>query len=143
MKCVLIRYIFSTIFYFKKYNKNLNGCLWKQRTHKSIKIKIFPQCCVCFANRVPISSICNFQDRGPLLQGCRQPCDCAFNCLGARIGNPSKHTTSQKCRYNVAATSRRCSDIETTLLLRCVYARTMYLNNLLHCHKGIAHTMLL
>ena len=28
---------------------------------------------------------------------------------------PSKHTTSQKRRYNVAATSRRCSDVVATL----------------------------
>ena len=35
---------------------------------------------------------------------------------------PSKHTTSQKRRYNVAATSWRCSDVVTTLLRRCVFA---------------------
>ena len=33
---------------------------------------------------------------------------------------PSKHTTSQQLRYNVAATSRRCSDIVTTLFGRCL-----------------------
>ena len=35
---------------------------------------------------------------------------------------PSNHTTSQQRRYNIAATSRRCSDVVTTLLLRCVFA---------------------
>ena len=35
---------------------------------------------------------------------------------------PSKHTMSQKRRYNVAATSRRCSDVVTTLLRRCAFA---------------------
>ena len=36
---------------------------------------------------------------------------------------PSKHTTSQQRRYNVAATSRRCSDVVTTLFVRCVFAK--------------------
>ena len=35
---------------------------------------------------------------------------------------PDKHVTSQQRRYNVAATSRRCSDVVTTLLIRCVFA---------------------
>ena len=35
---------------------------------------------------------------------------------------PCKHTMSQQRRYNVAATSsRRCSDVVTTLLRRCVF----------------------
>ena len=33
---------------------------------------------------------------------------------------PSKHITMQQRRYNVAATSLRCSDVVTTLLGRCV-----------------------
>ena len=36
--------------------------------------------------------------------------------------HPSKHSQSQKRRYNVAATSRHCSDVVTTLLQRCVFA---------------------
>ena len=36
--------------------------------------------------------------------------------------SPNKHTTSQERRYNVAATSRRCSDVVTTLLRHCVFA---------------------
>ena len=36
---------------------------------------------------------------------------------------PSKPTTSQQRRYNVAATSRRCSDVVTTFLRRWVFAR--------------------
>ena len=32
------------------------------------------------------------------------------------------HTTSQQRRYNIAATSWRCSDVVTTLLWRCVFA---------------------
>ena len=35
---------------------------------------------------------------------------------------PSKHTASLQRRYNVAATSRRCSDVVTTLLRHCVFA---------------------
>ena len=35
---------------------------------------------------------------------------------------PSKHTTSQERRYNVAATSRRCRDVVSTLFGRCVFA---------------------
>ena len=35
---------------------------------------------------------------------------------------PSKHTTWLQHRYNVAATSRRCKDVVTTLLRRCVFA---------------------
>ena len=35
---------------------------------------------------------------------------------------PSKHTRSQERHYNVAATSRRCSDVVTTLLRCCVFA---------------------
>ena len=35
---------------------------------------------------------------------------------------PSKHTMSQQRRYNVAATSRRCSDVVTTFLRHCVFA---------------------
>ena len=35
---------------------------------------------------------------------------------------PSKHTTSLKRRYNVVATSWRCSNVVTTSLRRCVFA---------------------
>ena len=35
---------------------------------------------------------------------------------------PSKHTTSQQRRYNVAATSWHCSDVVTAFLRRCVFA---------------------
>ena len=33
-----------------------------------------------------------------------------------------KHTTSQQRRYNVAATSQRCSEVVTTLSGRCMFA---------------------
>ena len=39
--------------------------------------------------------------------------------------HPSKHTASQERRYSVAATSRRCSDIVTTLMQRFVFAGTL------------------
>ena len=35
---------------------------------------------------------------------------------------PNKYTTSLARRYNIATTSRRCSDVVTTLLQRCVFA---------------------
>ena len=35
---------------------------------------------------------------------------------------PSKHTTSQQMRYNVAATSWRCWNVVTTFWRRCVFA---------------------
>ena len=41
---------------------------------------------------------------------------------------PSKHTTSQRRRYNVAATSWRCSDVVTTFLRR-VCLLGMFLKN--------------
>ena len=35
---------------------------------------------------------------------------------------PSKHTTLLQRHYNVAATSRRCSDVVRMLLRRCLFA---------------------
>ena len=43
-----------------------------------------------------------------------------FHCLS--LHQPGKHTTSQKRRYNVAATSWRCSDVVTTLWRRYAFA---------------------
>ena len=34
----------------------------------------------------------------------------------------TKHTSCLQRRYNVAATSRRCSDVVPTLMRRCVFA---------------------
>ena len=45
--------------------------------------------------------------------------------LQVQLGYPSKHTTSPQRRYNVAATSRRCSDVVTTLWRRCVFTGTL------------------
>ena len=40
---------------------------------------------------------------------------------------PSKHTTSQESRYNVAATSRRCNDVVATLCVRWLNKSTYQL----------------
>ena len=40
--------------------------------------------------------------------------------------DPRKHTTSQQRRYNVTATSRRCSGVVTTLSGRCMLAGLPY-----------------
>ena len=46
---------------------------------------------------------------------------CGSNVSSIEGDRPKKHTTSQRRRYNVA-TSRRCSDVVTTLLGCCVFA---------------------
>ena len=60
-----------------------------------------------------------------------------FFCFGYVCVCPSKHTTPQKRRYNVAATSRRCTDVVTTLLQRCVFVGvcSLYTDQTNHCTK--------
>ena len=48
---------------------------------------------------------------------------------------PSKHTTLQQCCYNVAATSRRYSDVVTTLLGRCVFAGLSFWKHVVSIRK--------